>query len=143
MTDLTDNSTEEAGSVDVPAATSADAKEPPRAFLRRARRELNEEELSSPAARRFFIAEIERLDAEVEDLRAFRDRFHETNTRLAVLEAASLPSKWKELLSFVCQTLGAAGLGASPSYITLSTYGWVFCRLLCCAPGYRNSIADI
>lgn len=126
MSEPTDTSTEEAGGVEVVAPSKGDVKDLPRSFLGPARRELNEEELSAPAARRFFIAEIERLDEEVLNLRVFRDKFHETNTRLAVLEASTKPARWNELLSFVCQTVGAAGLGAAPSFISVSTYGWVF-----------------
>jgi hypothetical protein len=58
------SATEELGSTPIDAAEMAagETKEQPRGFLQAARRGLSEEELSTPAARRFLIADLERLD---------------------------------------------------------------------------------
>jgi len=58
------SATEETGSTPLSPTIAADGetKETPRGFLSVARRNLTDEELSAPAARRFLIAEIERLD---------------------------------------------------------------------------------
>jgi hypothetical protein len=80
-----DQPTDEAGSQLVRDASAEAAKEQPRSFLAKARRELDERELSSPAARRFFIAEIERLDKENAELRHYRDSYFEAQTQLSVM----------------------------------------------------------
>lgn len=121
--------TEEAGSQPLgDASNGVSAKQEPRRFLDLARRDLNEEELSSPAARRFLIAEIERLDGDCANYKATHLEFIDLKVENATLLEAQKKSRWNEILSFVCSTIGAAGIGAAPSYMTvagLHGVGWV------------------
>ncbi len=49
------------------------------------RRELSDDELSSPAVQRMLIDEIERLDADRVELISFRGKFHDSDKKVAVL----------------------------------------------------------
>lgn len=63
MKPLTNSETEEGGSTPIELSQAPpETKESMRSFLAQARRSLSEEELATPAARRFLIPEIERLD---------------------------------------------------------------------------------
>jgi hypothetical protein len=123
--------TDEVGSVPVAndVGTPEVSKEPPREFLRVGRKVLNEEELSSPAARRFMIAEIERLDAECTALRGLAAPYNDLRVKCAVLEESQRRSRWYNILSVMCLSAGSAGLGAAPSYLAISDLhgvGWTF-----------------
>ena len=131
MVDKASSPTEEAGSI---ATGTPPGKEPARAFLQLARKDLSEEELSSPGVRRFLIAEIERLDTDCVELRTIRDRYNEQRVELAVLQESSKASKFYELLSFVTLSVGSAGLGAAPSYFAINgaaSTAWVVLILSC------------
>lgn len=122
--------TEESGSIPTVAAEQDKRGEVKRrAFLSSAMRDLREEELDSPAARRFLIAEIERLDRDCDEHKDLGREHNDLRVKYARLEERSSKHKWLEVLSFVATTVGAAGLGAAPSYIsttTLAPVGWVF-----------------
>lgn len=107
--------TEEAGSEPVSGVTNG-VKQEPRRFLGLARRDLSEDELATPAARRFLIAEIERLDIECDVLRATASELVDFKVANAKLAESQKKSTWNEILSFACSTLGAVGIGAAPSY---------------------------
>jgi hypothetical protein len=117
----TSSATEETGSTPLSSAAAAagDAKETPRSFLSVARRNLTDEELSAPAARRFLIAEIERLDQLCMDHEPIISSFHEQRVTIAELRAAAHPARWVEILSSICLIVGSAGLGAAPSYFAI------------------------
>ena len=121
--------TEEAGSTPVGVdAAASQPKQQPRRFLDVARRDLSEEELASPAARRFLIAEIERLDDDCGELKPLRQELLTLKVENATLKEAGKKDTWKERLSFVASTIGAAGIGAAPSYIgtaATSQAGWI------------------
>ena len=121
MVSKTAIATEEAGSVpaapDELAATAV--KEPTRGFLRSARQDLSEEDLSTPAARRFLLAEIERLDNLTEEQKFFVQKYYDQKVEIASLTVGAEKSKWIEVLSSVCLAVGCAGVGAAPSYISL------------------------
>lgn len=126
--------TEEFGATPVPEAedSASETKEQPRGFLQAARRLLSEEELSTPAARRFLISEIERLDTLCGDQQRFVQSYHDQRVTIATLTESSRTSRWGEILSFVCLSVGSAGLGAAPSYLSLpgaTSIGLVFMGL--------------
>jgi hypothetical protein len=123
------SATEEIGSTPISGAGPETAKEQPRAFLDSGRRNLSEEEIASPAARRFLIFEIERLDAQCVELREVERRHSDLRVELATLKEGAKQSRLNELVSFICLTVGSAGLGAAPSYISVESVagvGWVF-----------------
>jgi hypothetical protein len=124
------SATEEAGSTPSPTPSNAigEVKESPRGFLQVSRRALSEEELSTPAARRFLIFEIERLDQQCSDYQGYAEKYHDQRVLIAALEENQKTSRWNEILSFVCLTVGAAGLGSAPSYLSIqntSNFGWI------------------
>jgi hypothetical protein len=115
------SATDESGSVPVGAeeVAATAAKEPARAFLQSARRNLSDAELSTPAVRRFLIAEIERLDKECMELEEFERQYNNQRVEIATLTASARASRWNDILSFVCLSIGSAGIGAAPSYLSL------------------------
>lgn len=124
------SATDERGSVPVSAevAAATQAKEPARAFLQSARRHLSDDELATPAARRFLIADLERLDERCTELQSYEQKYHDQRVTIATLTSQAETSKWNEILSFVCSSVGSAGLGAAPSYFALrdgTTLGYI------------------
>jgi hypothetical protein len=121
MAPKTASATDESGSVPIAAeeVEATAAKEPARAFLQSARRNLSDDELATPAARRFLIADIERLDELCTELKEFERQYNDQRVVIATLTEASKSSRWNELLSFVCLSIGSGGLGAAPSYLAL------------------------
>ncbi len=81
------SATDERGSVPIPAHVAAEtqAKEPARAFLQSARRDLSDDELATPAARRFLIVDLERLDDRCAQLQSYEQRFHDQRVTIATL----------------------------------------------------------
>jgi hypothetical protein len=124
------SATEDVGSTPttfIGVGKAPEEKEPARGFLQPSRRALSEEELSTPAARRFLIAEIERLDQECQESKEFQ-KYHDQRVTIAALEVVVRASRWNEILSSICLAIGSAGLGAAPSYVTipsLAAFGWI------------------
>jgi hypothetical protein len=118
-----DSATEESGSTPIGAARVDGTKQEPRRFLDRARRDLSEEELGTPAARRFLIAEIERLDEQCAEARSTHKDYNDLRVEHAKLAEQNRQSRWNEILSFVCSTMGAVGIGAAPGYLSLEGAG--------------------
>ena len=87
----------------------------------------DEKELSkelSTMAERFLIAEINRLVEENQQLKQFKEKYHDVDKRLAVLKETLKPFRANEFLSSVCLAAGSAGLGAAPSFLSFNSYGW-------------------
>lgn len=78
----------------------------------------------SRVAKRFLVAEINRLVDENQQLKQFKEKYHDADKKLAVLKETLRPFRINELLSSVCLIAGAAGLGAAPSFLSLNSYGW-------------------
>ena len=95
------------------------SKEAPRSFLLLARRNLTDDELSTPAVRRFLIAEVERLDQQCAETQGIVTEYHEQRITIAKLQESAKPTRWVEILSSVCLAVGAAGLGAATNYLTI------------------------
>src|SRR6266446_888632 len=96
------------------------------------KRTLSEEELSTPAARRFLIFEIERLDQLCAESQTFVQNYHDQRVTIATLTESAKTSRWNEILSSLCMGIGCAGLGAAPAFITIpgaSTLGWIITGL--------------
>jgi len=89
------------------------------------RRELSDDELSSPAVQRLLIDDIERLEREVAELKELRDRFQEADLRCAVLEERSKKSTAHDVMYGVCLTVGAAALGYAPAVWAQQPSGWL------------------
>jgi hypothetical protein len=83
----------------------------------------DDKELST-VAKRFLVAEINRLLDENQQLKQFKDKYHDVDKRLAVLKETLRPFRTNELLSSACLIAGSAGVGAAPSFLSLNSYGW-------------------
>jgi hypothetical protein len=116
------SATEESGSTPLSGAVvlAENIKETPRAFLQAARRNLTEEDLDTPAARRFLLAEIERLDQICTDHEGLITHYHDQRVTIAELTLGSQVTRKNDLLSFVCLSVGSAGIGAAPGYFGLA-----------------------
>lgn len=115
-----DNSeTDEAGATPIPQSSGDSQKEQPRRFLESGRKNLSPEELASPAAGRFLIAEIERLDGQCAELKVVEKKYGDLRVEVASLQERATTSKLLEITSFACLSVGSAGLGAAPSYLSL------------------------
>jgi hypothetical protein len=100
-----------------PESDRTQQKEPSvkgRISFRQVRRELTEEELSSPAAQRFLLDELDRLDKEVDDLKSIREQFHAADKRADVLEQRLQRHTALEILSSGALLAGALALGYAP-----------------------------
>ena len=91
----------------------------------------------SIVAKRFLIAEINRLVEENQQLKQFKDKYHELDKKLVVLEKyhdldrkmvalkeTLKPFRRNLFLSSVCLIAGTAGVAAAPSFLGLNQYGW-------------------
>jgi hypothetical protein len=83
----------------------------------------DEKELST-VAKRFLIAEINRLVEENRQLKQFKDKYHDIDKKLAIFKETSKPFRANEFLSSICLITGSAGLGAASSFLSLNSYGW-------------------
>jgi hypothetical protein len=120
--------TDERGAL--PVVTGGEAKEAGRSFLEVARRGLTEEELSGPAARRFLLYEVERLDQLCAKNESFVQKYHDQRVTIASLTEGARTSRWIEILSSICLAIGSAGLGATVSFLTAPgaanlSWGWI------------------
>jgi hypothetical protein len=120
--------TDERGAL--PVAVGGEVKEANSSFLEIARRNLTEEELSGPAARRFLLYEVERLDQLCAKYEPFIEKYHDQRVMIASLTEGAKTSQWIEILSSMCLAIGSAGLGAAISFLTTPgtaniSWGWI------------------
>ncbi len=99
---------------------TTESAKPRRAFLK-VRRELSEEELSSPAAHRLLLDELDRSEQQVIELSGFRERFHKIDKEKAVLDEKMHKSLASEIIFALCLTIGAALMGLSPFFWNMKT----------------------
>jgi hypothetical protein len=89
------------------------------------RRELDEEELNSPAVQKLLIDEIERLENENTDLADYRDKYYTVDKSKGILEQKLKTNVSQEIISGVCMTVGAASLGYAPALWVNQPSGWI------------------
>ena len=78
------------------------------------RRELSDEELSSPAVQRMLIDEIERIEQDNMKLRGLQDAYYRAERNSAILEEKLKNNLGQEVIFGVCLTVGAALISLSP-----------------------------
>src|SRR5262249_54215382 len=83
----------------------------------------DDKELST-VAKRFLIAEINRLVEENQQLKQFKEKYHELDKKLVVLKETIKPFRRNLFLSSACLIAGAAGIAAAPSFLSMNQYGW-------------------
>jgi len=117
--DNSDSEPEDTG-IDVPISHSKGR----RAFTN-IRRELSDEELSSPAIQRVLIDDIERLENEKFELTEYRDKYYGADKKSAILEEKVKSATAQEIIFGVCLTVGAAALGYAPAVWSSQPSGWI------------------
>jgi hypothetical protein len=85
-----------------------------RAFSR-LKRELSDEELSSPGVQKLLLDYLAQADDENATLKSYRDRFHDADKRNGVLEEKLKTNAATEMISVGSLAVGAAALGYAPS----------------------------
>jgi hypothetical protein len=81
----------------------------------RVKRELSDEELSSPAVQKLLIEEIERLESDNDALSVYREKFYESDKKKAILEEKLQKNIANDIIFGACLTVGSAALGYAPS----------------------------
>jgi hypothetical protein len=81
----------------------------------RLKRELSDDELSSPGVQKLLLDYLAQADVEISTLKSFRDRFHEADKKNGVLEEKLKTSTAYEVVSIGSLSVGAAAVGYSPS----------------------------
>jgi hypothetical protein len=92
-----------------PAASKA------RRSFSKIKRELTDDELSSPAVQKLLIDELERLERDCVELSDYRDRFYRSDREVGILTERLRRSLASEIISITCFVVGAAALGYAPS----------------------------
>jgi hypothetical protein len=92
--------------------------------LSRLKRELTEEEVRQPGAQKMLLEELERVKQENTELQAFRDRYHDVDKKVAVLQTERRRSLAFELISSGTLTVGSAAVGLSTSLWSSQPAGW-------------------
>ena len=104
---------------------SAQGNRKGRQALSNVRRELSEEELSSPAVQRMLLDELDRLETEAGELKEFKDRFYSADKDAAVLGERLRASVARDS----GLAIGAAMLGLAPSLWPFQPIGWIVVAL--------------
>lgn len=86
-----------------------------RQSFRQVRRELTEEELSSPAAQRLLLDELDRLEDENTELKGISRRFHEADKRASILDEKLKRHTALDIFSSVALVAGSLALGHAPN----------------------------
>lgn len=94
-----------------------------RQAFRDLRRQLSDADLTTPGVPKLLLDEIEKLEAELDQLRGYVERYHAANTRACVLEADVRTVRAIEVLFAVGVGLGGAILGLAPYFWTLEARG--------------------
>ena len=89
------------------------------------RRELSEDEFSSPAVGKLLIDEIERLETDNSSLSDYRDRYYRADKAVGVLQEKQKVQVSGEIIFSVCLTIGAALIGLSASEWSSQPTGWI------------------
>lgn len=101
------------------------AAPPPKRYraLSRLRRELSEEELSSPGAVRLVLGDLDRAEEQLVELSGYRDRFYAAEKQEAILEERLKTKIAAEIIFGAALTVGAALIGLSPGLWGNGAYG--------------------
>ena len=89
------------------------------------RRELSEEEFSSPGTRIMLLEELDRLRQENYELRDIRERFHERDKDSAVLQEQLKKSNAQDIILGATLAGGSLILGNLPSLWSTQPTGWI------------------
>jgi hypothetical protein len=96
-----------------------------RKALSRLKRELSDDELSSPGVQKMLVEEIERIESEVNRLAEYRDRYYASDKEVALLKEQRKKSLSGEIIFGGCLAVGAAALGYAPAVWDSQPTGWI------------------
>ena len=110
-----------------PGAGGPSSQSPPKpaSALSGIRRDLTDEELSSPGARKLLIDRLDQAEIQIVDLKDFRDRFHAADKQVAVLIQKTNRDTAAEVLYGVALSVGAIFIGLAPSAWATQPFGWL------------------
>lgn len=94
-------------------ATAAPAKGRRRAYSA-VRREMSEKEAASPIVSQFLVDEIERLESELSEYKEYRNKFHEADKKVSLLNEKLKSNSAFEIISTICVAVGGALGGLAP-----------------------------
>jgi hypothetical protein len=94
-----------------------------RQALSKSRRELTEEELNQSGVRLMLQDEVDRLDSEVTKLSEFREKFYQSQTRIAVFETKKDRQIAFEVIYGVCVAIGVGMVMLAPT-IEVNSLRW-------------------
>jgi hypothetical protein len=87
--------------------------------------------VGADVAKRFLIAEINRLVEENQQLKQFKEKYHDVDKKLAVLKETIKTFRRSLFLSSACLMAGSAGVAAAPSFLSINQYGWYIFVSVC------------
>lgn len=87
------------------------------------RRELSEDELTSPAVQRLLLSDHDRVERECDRLKSFEEKFHECDKQVAILKEKLKNSTASEILYTCCVSFGSILTGVSRIY--WDNNGWI------------------
>jgi hypothetical protein len=105
--------------------TPTDETPKSRHALDRVTRELSDEELNSPGARKLLLDRLSQEEDEISSLKSFRERFHEADKRNGVLEEKLKKDTAVEVISTGTVAVGAAALVYAPELWSHQPGGWI------------------
>ena len=85
-----------------------------RQSFRQVRRELTEEELTSPAAQRLILDDLDRLEEDNNTLEKFRGKYHEVDKKSSILEEKLKRHNALDILSSAALVAGSLSIGYAP-----------------------------
>ena len=120
---MTDEDARESVPEDTGDGADLSQKKGKRAF-QNVSRTLSDADLANPAVQKMLLDANELLELENSELRKYREKFHEADKRVAVLEEKSKTDTAAEIVSVVCFAVGAAMFGYAPSLWDSQPSGW-------------------
>lgn len=110
-----------------PAVDGPPEQPPPKpaSALAGIRRDLTDEELSSPGARKLLIDRLDQTEKQVVELGDYRDRFHAADKEVAVMAEKTKQHTAAEVLYGFTLSVGAIFVGLAPSAWKSQPYGWL------------------
>lgn len=100
-----------------------------RPALSNLRRELSEEELSSPGVARMLLDALDRSETEAGEVREFRDRFHSADKEAAVAKEQLRALASRDMVLDGALAIGAVLIGLTPSAWAVQPVGWIIAVL--------------
>lgn len=107
---------------DEPSIVSSSGKKA-RSALSKIRRDINEDEISSPGALKLLLDKLDNLEFQVAELTDYRDSFYEADKNVAVLKTKLTKNSASDILYSFSLSIGAVLLGLAPSVWKTQPFG--------------------